>query len=208
MESQEFVIKGTVDGILKVLKNEFDMPCDEAKFLIYVLINRPTGKPISVADKNELDCWYLEDDEEYKGEILNSHFVINFTNAKKELYHLGYQFLVKYFFSKGIDLVLIGADLAYIIFSSIKKIEDTNYCIYARIIELHMGNKKIFFGQNDILTANKDGKCDYLSDNWKCTYLQNTDDCTCNKEKIELAFERLEEQKIIKKVGTRWCLVQ
>lgn len=209
MENQEFIIKGSVPGILRVLENDFDMSHDEAKFLIYTLLNRPVEIPTNIVDKNELNVWYLKGDEEnYNGEIFNSHLVINFTTFKKEVYHLVYQFLVKYFFSKGIDLILIGADLVYIIFSAIKKIKDTDYCVYARIIELQMGNKNIFFEQKDILTANKDGKCDYQNDDWKCTYLQNTDDCTCNKEKVKLAFEDLEEQKVIKKVGTRWCLVQ
>lgn len=209
MEEQEFVIKGTVPGMIKILQNDFDMSYDEAKFFVYIMIDRPSREVANTVDKSELDTWYLtEDSDKYEGQILNTHLVINFTTLKKSLCHVAYTFFVKFFFNKGIDLVLIGADLVYLVASSIMKIKDTDYCIYARIVELCIGSKNQFFDISDITTANKENKCDYLEENWRCTYLQNVDDCTCNIEKIRLAFANLEEQNIIKKIGERWMLVR
>ena len=105
-------------------------------------------------------------------------------------------------------MVLIGADLVYLVATSIKKIKDTDYCVYARIVELCIGNKERFFDVSDIITANKEKKCDYLDENWQCTYLERDDECTCNEQKVRLAFANLEEQNIIKKVGERWMLVR
>ena len=209
MENQEFVIKGTVPGMIKILQEDFNMSYDEAKFFVYILIDRPSGEEAKVVDKKELDTWYLmEEADKYEGQIFNTHLVINFTTIKKNSYHLAYTFFVKFFFAKGIDLVLIGADLVYIVASSITKIEDTDYCVYARIIELCIGNNYRFFDMNEIMTKNKEGKCDYQDENWKCTYLADFDDCTCNEEKVILAFENLAKQNIIKKVGDRWMLVR
>lgn len=120
----------------------------------------------------------------------------------------GIYLFCKFFFAKGINLILIGADLIYIVISSINRIKDTDYCVYARIIELCLGNKDRFFNVNDIVTANKDGKCDYQYEYWKCTYLGNAENCTCNEQKVKLAFESLEKQNIINKIGERWVLVQ
>lgn len=209
MENQEFVIKGTVPVMLKILKEDFEMSDEEAKFFIYILLERSGGETINTIRKSELDDWYLTKQEDrYKGQIFETHFVINFSTLKKNLYHLVYNFLVKYLFSRGIDLVLIGADLVYLIAKSIERIKDTDYCIYSRIIELCMGSRDKFFDEKSIITANKDGKCDYQEDEWKCTYLLENDTCTCNEEKIRLALNNLEEQEIIKKIGERWLLVQ
>ena len=209
MENQEFVIKGTVSGMIKILENDFDMSYEEAKFFVYIMIDRPSGEEANTVDKDELDAWYLtEETDKYKGQIFNTHLVINFTTLKKNLCPTAYTFFVKFFFAKGIDLVLIGADLVYLVAASIKKIKDTDYCVYARIVELCIGNKDRFFGVSDIVTGNKENKCDYQDENWQCTYLERDDACTCNEQKVRLAFVNLEEQNIIKKVGERWMLVR
>lgn len=209
MEDQEFVLKGTVQGMIRILQNDFDMSYEEAKFLVYIMINRPSGEEANIVDKDELDAWYLSNEsDKYKGQILNTHLVINFTTFKKNVCHVTYTFFVKFFLSKGIDLVLIGADLVYLVAMSIKRIQDTDYCVYARIVELSIGQQTVFFGIDDIITANKDGKCDYQDNNWKCTYFGRDDECTCNEQKVRLAFDHLEEQNIIKKVGERWKLVR
>lgn len=146
--------------------------------------------------------------DRYEGRISNQHFIITFASMKKSLFHVAYCFLLKFLYPKGFDLVSIGFDLIYIIVSSITKIENTDYCIYARIVELNIGNKNRFFDENDIVTANKEGKCDYQEENWKCTYLDDCDDCTCNLEKVRGAFVKLKEQNIIREVGQKWILVQ
>lgn len=209
MENQEFVIKGTVQGMINILQKDFDMSYEEAKFFVYIMIDRTSGEVANAVDKEELDVWYLtEETDRYEGQILNTHLVINFTTLKKNLFHSAYIFFVKFFFSKGIDLVLLGADLVYFVAASIKKIEDTDYCIYARIVELCVGNKDRFFDVSDIITANKEEKCDYQEEKWKCPYLEYADACTCNEEKVRLAFVNLTKQNIIKEVGERWMLVQ
>ena len=180
---------------------------DETKFLVYIMINQHRDNMVNSISTEELDIWYLQDRNKYEGQIFNTHLAINFTSVEKELYHLVYVFLIKWFFSKGIDLVLIGADLVYMIASAISKIEDTDYCVYSRIIELCIGNKERIFSKKDIITANKEGKCDY-QDDCTCTYLGKQDDCTCNEEKVHLAFLSLERQNIIKSVGERWMLVR
>lgn len=207
MENQEFVIKGTVDGMIKILQQDFDMARDEAKFLVYILVNQHNGEAVNAVSKDELDVWYLDKEDKYEGLILNTHLAINFSSVKKDLYHTVFTFFAQFFFNRGIDLVLIGAELIYIVASAIQKIKDTDYCVYARIIEICMGNKERFFDMSDIVTANKDGKCDYQEER-KCTYLGQEENCTCNKEKVKLAFESLEEQNLIKRVGERWILVR
>lgn len=210
MEDQEFVIKGTIPEMIKVLQKDFDMSYDEAKFFVYIMIARPNEETANDVDEDELDTWYLtEEKDTYQGEILNTHLVINFTTVLAKACHPGYTFFVKFLLANGIDLVLLGAaEMAYNIVSSIKKIEDTDYCVYARIVEMCMDNKKKLFDEKDIVTANRDGKCDYQSEDWKCTYLGSADVCTCNAEKVRLAFNNLEKQNIIKKAGQKWTLVR
>lgn len=209
MKEQEYIIKGTIDGMIKILQKDFNMSIDEAKFFIYVIIEQHSEDAINVVKKEELDNWYLTTElDKYKGQILNTRLVINFTTIKKNLLHDAYIFFVKYFFSRQIDLVLIGANLVYLVVSSLKKIKDTDYCIYARILELYIKNKNSFFDEKNIITANKEGKCDYQEIDWKCTYLGKDDNCTCSEQKIKLAFTSLENQNIIRKVGEHWLLVR
>lgn len=209
MENQEYVIKGTIEGMIKILHKDFDMSLDEAKFFIYIMIDEQSGEAVNAVDKEELDTWYLSTEtNKYEGQILNTHLVINFNAVKKELIHTAYEFYVKFLFSRGIDIVLIGAELVYIVATSIKKVKDTDYCVYSRIIELCIGSSERFFCVEDIVTANKQGKCDHQETGWRCTYLGNDDNCTCTREKIMLAFENLAKQGIIKNVGERWMLVR
>lgn len=209
MENQEIVIKGTISGIIAVLEKDFNMPYEEAKFFVYVLLNKSEGRACNVVKQDELNHWYSnEEDDKYQGQILHTHLVINFDNIKKELIHKTYIYIWNFFISKGIEPVLIGAELIYIIVSAIKKIKDTDYCIYAKIIELCIGNKNRLFDISEVVTANRDGKCDYQSDEWKCIYLSQYENCNCDIRKIKLSFQSLEEQNVIKKVGERWMLVQ
>lgn len=208
MENQEFVIKGTVDAMIKVLDKDFDMSKDEAKYFVYIMINQHNKDVVNTINKDELDIWYLTEEDKYTGKIFNTHLSINFTSVEKKLLHTAYEFLVKFIFSRDIDLVLMGADLVYAVVSAISIIEDTDYCVFSRIVELCVGNKERIFSMNDIQVKNKDGKCDYQEEDWKCTYLGQDDNCTCNKEKIKLSFLKLEKKNIIKKVGNRWMLVK
>lgn len=208
MENQEFVIKGTVDGMINVLKKDFGMSKEEAKYFVYIMINRHNKEAVNTISKDELDIWYLTEEDKYTGQIFSTHLSINFTSAEKALQHAAYLFLVNFVFSRNIDLVLIGADLVYAVVSAISKIEDTDYCVFSRIVELCVGNKERIFSMNDIQTKNKDGKCDYQEDNWECTYMGQNESCTCNKQKIELSFSKLEQKNIIKQIGDRWMLVK
>lgn len=104
-------------------------------------------------------------------------------------------------------MVLIGVDLVFIILNSIKKIEDTDYCVFSRILELCVGDKEKLFSISDIETSNSDGKCDYQEDEWKCTYLGQHEACTCNTEKVKLSFDNLTQKGVLKRVGNRWMLV-
>lgn len=208
MENQEFVIKGTIDGMIKILKKDFNMSDDEAKYFVYVMINCQNENAVNTISKEELALWYLTKEDKYEGRILNTHLSINFSLVEKTLQHAVYRFLVQFIFSKGVDLVLVGAELIYIIANAISKIDDTDYCVFSRIIELCVGNKEKFFNVNDVHTKNKDGKCDYQEDDWKCTYLGQHENCTCNEEKIKLSFLNLENKSIIKKIGERWMLVR
>ena len=71
-----------------------------------------------------------------------------------------------------------------------------------------IGNKNRLFDISEVVTANRDGKCDYQSDEWKCIYLSQYENYNCDIRKIKLSFQSLEEQNVIKKVGERWMLVQ
>lgn len=209
MENQEYVIKGTVEGMIKILQNDFDMSYEEAKFFVYIMINQHSGEAVNAVDQEELDTWYLMTTEnKYEGQIFNTHLVINFTNIRMSLCRIAYMFFVNFFFSRGIDLVLIGAELVYAVVTAIKKIRDTDYCVYARIVELCIGNQDRFFEIDDIVNANREGKCDFQGDDWQCVYLGNDDDCTCNEQHVRLAFANLTEQNVIREVGDRWMLVR
>ena len=208
MDQQEYVIKGTLKGMINVLQKDFDMPFDEAKFFVYNMINQYSKDEADAVNKQELDTWYLAKEDQYKGQILDTHMVINFTNVTQSLYHAAYDFLVRYLFRRKIDLPLIGSSLVYTIGTAVKKIADTDYCVFSCIVELCVGNKERFFDESDIVTAGKDGKCDCQEEDWKCTYLSRDDYCTCNEKKVKLSFNHLESQGIIKKVGCRWQLVK
>lgn len=206
MEDQEFVIKSTVDGLIKVLEKDFDMSYDEAKFFVYIMVNQHSGETVNTISKEELNVWYLSEEDKYEGQIFNTHLVINFTSVVHNLFHTTYLFLVKWIFSRNIDLVILGANLVSDIASAITKIKDTDYCVYSRIIELCIGNKERIFDISDIKTKNKDGKCDYQEEE-NCVYFGSNEDCTCNEEKILLSLSALEKQGIIRVVGDRFMLI-
>lgn|GEM_PF-2368183 len=204
MEIQEYVLRGTIEGMVEMLKKDFDMTYEEAKFVIYFFASTNESPNIP---KEELDLWYLNNQETYNGQILNKHYAISFTNVKQALLHKAYIFLIQFIFRRNIDLILLGADLIYIICSAIQKIEDFDYCVFARIIEYNIINKNHMFKSSDIVTANQEGKCDNQESDWKCEHFEKDDDCTNNNSKIQLSLDKLAKQKIIKKTGDYWMLL-
>lgn len=101
MVNQEFVIKGTVPEIIKILQNDFDMPYEVAKFFAYVMLDRASGEIANAVDKEELAAWYLTGaSDKYEWQIFNTHLVINFTTIKKNLCHTAYTFFVSFFSQK------------------------------------------------------------------------------------------------------------
>lgn len=204
MVEQEFVLRGNVKGMIKILQQDFDVSYEEAKFLVYILMIRGD---IEKDNKDDLDLWYLAQDDKYNGQILDTHYAINFTAAKMAIYRSSYSFMVKYLFRKGIDVILMGADLIYVICAAISKIKDEDYCVFARVVELNVGTKGKLFAINDIVTANKDGKCDYQEEDWKCPYLLSDDNCTCNIEKVKIALKNLQDKGIVRAVGDFWMLI-
>ncbi|MCM1122150.1 MAG: hypothetical protein NC416_06180 [Eubacterium sp.] len=200
---EEYELKGTLEGLEKILQQDFDMPQKEARFFIYILINQ--DKTLNI-DKKELDEWYFNQRDKYTGRIFYTHYSINFTNIKKEICHNAYIFILGFFFSRGFDLFQIGLELLYVICEAVRHVSDIDYCVFARIIELNIGNKGTLFGVDEIKTANKEGKCDYQDENWKCPYLRENDDCINTNEKIKLSLENLERKDIVKKVGSFWVL--
>lgn len=208
MKETEYILKGTVEEIANVLQKDFGMSRSEAKFFVYAMADCQRDDTINAENKEVLDAWYLEEgDNKYKGQIPHTHLVINFTTVAKNLCHSAYEFLVQYLFSKNIDLVTIGASLVYNIITSIQKIADKNYCVYARIVELCIGNRDRLIDMSEIITANRDGKCDYLDPKWKCPHLKKYENCNCKMEEIQKALNELAEQNILKKIGERWQLV-
>lgn len=200
---EEYELKGTLEGLGKILQQDFDMPPNEARFFIYILI---TQDKTSNTDKKELDEWYFNQEDKYTSRIFNTHYSINFTNIKKEVCHKAYIFLFGFFFSRGFDLFQFGIELLYVICEAVRHVENIDYCVFARIIELNIGNKGTLFSIDEIKTFNKEKKCDYQDENWKCPYLRENDDCINTNEKIKLSLENLERQDIIKKVGNFWVL--
>ena len=98
MENQEIVIKGTISGIIAVLEKDFNMPYEEAKFFVYVLLNKSEDRACNVVKQDELNHWYSnEEDDKYQGQILHTHLVINFDNIKKELIHKTYIYIWNFF---------------------------------------------------------------------------------------------------------------
>lgn len=200
---EEFELKGTLEGMNMILQQDFDMSQDEARFFVYILINQDNTPNI---DKKEVNDWYFYQEQRYTGQVFNTHYSINFTNVKKELCHKAYVFLFYFFFCKGFDILQFGIELLYIICEAIQRIKDEDYCVFSRIIELNIGNKGRLFSIDEIMTANREQKCDYQDENWRCPYLRKYDACINTDEKIVLSFERLEEQDVIKKVGNFWVL--
>ncbi len=206
MQDREYVINGTVKGMNRILTTDFDMEEAEAKLFIYYMLHQASGESANGIDHDELDEWYHVDEDKYEGQILNTHYVLNFTLIKKNLIHTAYIFLVKFFSSRANDLLLIGADLLFLIVTSIAKVTDEDYCVYAHIVKLCMDDSEKLFSEDDIITKYKLGKCDYLDNDWKCPYLYEHDDCTCNREKVHLAFKSLEKMNIIRSVGDFYVL--
>lgn len=200
---EEYELKGTLEGLEKILQQDFDMALNEARFFIYILINQDKT---SNTDKKELDKWYFSQEDKYTRRIFNTHYSINFTNIKKELCHNAYIFLFGFFFSRGFDIFQFGTELLYVICEAVQHVKDIDYCVFARIIELNIGNKGTLFSIDEIKILNKEKKCDYQDENWKCPYLRENDDCINTSEKIKLSLQNLERQDIIKKVGNFWVL--
>ena len=208
MQDQEFVIKGSVDGMINILQEDFGMPCEEARFFVYVLVNQYNTEAVNSISKDELNLWYLDEEDKYEGQIFNTHLVIKFSDAIYKTYHAVYRFLVQWIFKREIDLVLVGMNLVDIIASSITRIEDSDFCVFARIVELCIGNKEKLFVERDVKTANRDGKCDYQEEDWRCTHLGQEENCSCDDKKVALSFMHLEKQNVIRKVGNHWMLVR
>lgn len=200
---EEFEINGTLEGMNSILQQDFDMSQDEARFFVYILICQDKT---SNMDKTEVNEWYLNQEEKYASRVFNTHYSINFTNIKKELCHKAYVFLYDFFFSKGFDILQFGVELLYVIFEAVQRIKDEDYCVFSRIIELNIGNKGRLFSYDEIMTANKEHKCDFQDENWTCPYLREYDECINSDEKRKLSLGRLEEQDVIKKVGNFWVL--
>lgn len=207
-ENREYVIRGTIDDIIQVLKKDFKMGDDEARYFTYVMLNQKNRNAVAADNKGELDVWYLSDQKKYEGHFLHTHLNLSFTELEKKLQHSAYTFFHTLFFTREIDLVLIGVELAETVAVALKRIKDADWCVYSRIIEQCIGNEGKLFGVSDIHPQNKDGKCDYQEDDWTCPHFSEDENCTCNAEKIQLTFDRLEEQSVIKRVGERWMLVR
>lgn len=208
MKETEYILKGTPEEIINILQKDFMMSRNEAKFFVFTMANCQSDDSVGVTASNrELETWYLEEDSDsYAGQIPHTHLVINFSNTIKGICHMAYNFLVQYFFKQQIDVITVGADLVYHIVTSIQKIPDQSYCVYARIIELCIGNKERLINFDEIKTANRDGKCDYLDPKWKCPYLGNIENCNCTNEDIQKALNDLAAKNVLKQVGTRWKL--
>lgn len=210
MKDTEYILKGTAEEIISILQKDFSMSRSEAKFFIYVMVDCQSGGTVNIASSREdLEAWYLDtNDEQCNGPIPYTHLVIHFSSMSTSTCHTAYNFLVRFLFNREIDLVTIGAGLVYNIVTAIKKIPDADYCVYARIIELCIGNKDRLIEINDIITANRDGYCDYLDSNWKCPYLGKAENCNCGKERIREALDDLTQKNILKRIGTRWKLIR
>lgn len=200
---EEYELKGTLEGLNSILQQDFGMSQDEASFLVYILLNQDITSNI---DTNEVNEWYLNREEKYTSRIFNTHYSINFTDVTKGLCHQTYLFMYRFFFNKGFDVLQFGAELLYAVCRAIQHVEDRDYCVFSRIIELNIGNKGRVFSIDEIITANKDKKCDFQDENWKCPDLRDDDECINSTEKIKLSLERLENQNIVKKVGECWVL--
>jgi hypothetical protein len=200
---EEYELNGTLEDIQNILQQDFDMSQHEARFLIYNLLNQ---NPTPNIDKEEINEWYLNPEEKYTGRVFNTHYSINLTNVKIELCHKACTFLCAFFFSKEFNIAQFGAELLYVICTAIQRVKDEDYCVFARIIELNVGNKGKLFSSDQIVTANKDHKCDFQSEHWQCPYLQNDDECTNSFEKIQLSLMQLEKQNVITKMGNCWVL--
>ena len=66
MQDQEFVIKGSVDGMINILQEDFGMPCEEARFFVYVLVNQYNTEAVNSISKDELNLWYLDEEDKYE----------------------------------------------------------------------------------------------------------------------------------------------
>lgn len=97
--------------------------------------------------------------------------------------------------------------MIYIVVSSVHRIRNADRCVYARIVELCIGNVERLFEMSEAVTADKYGKCNYREEK-NCDHRGNEDDCMCNAERVSLSFGHLEKQHIIKKVGERWMLMR
>lgn len=200
---EEFEIKGTLEGINQILQQDFFMSEDEARFFIYIILNQEDTPNV---DKKEVNAWYLNQGEKYTGQIFSTHYSINFNTSKKELFLRSFIFLSGFFFCKGFNISQLGLELLYIICSKIQHIKDEDYCVFSRIIELNIGSKGKLFKTDEIITANKDQKCDYQNMNWECPYLRKDDACMNTNNKIQTSLKHLEKLNIIKKVGNSWVL--
>ncbi len=204
----QYVLEGTIPGLIQTLQTEFDLSRPEARFFVFYLSYRLSEEPNSFVSSAELEEWFQTNEQTYQGQILKWPLYISFDSVKKGILDRLILFVAIYLLNGEADLITLGIELLYTIATAIQRIEADDYCVFARIVELCVGNKDRIFSCSEICPPDKDGKCNYQSELCRCPHFGSEDDCCCTPTKVEVAVQHLQEQNIIKAVGKGWRLVR
>ena len=245
----EYEIKSSVNGIVKILNNDFKMDLDSldeeevekygiiieklglkgddaAQVATYILIQSEQGSSSSDDSNNPV----FENGEQYQALKLNKNHVVVFSELTKISIFDVLSFIARYglfpMFSGNVDkntflknLGKMSIEILSFLSKAIKKLDDQEECVFARIYELHKSGQKVFSAADIVCSSTRltyDGDtiehhtCDYQTAN--CAYrAKDNNECKINDELIKATFRSLADKGIIEVFGKgsegNWKLV-
>lgn len=204
-EEKEYILSGTIDEIIAILKSDFSVSEDEARFITY--ISTIEKKEKIAFEEKELKLWYLNQTIPSTAPILKLPYTISITKFKLEMNHALYIFLGTLVLSKELGVVALSLDFIWALKEAVQKISEDEYCVYGRVVDFVHAAKRDSFEIKDIIPYDNDNECNRKPVHWDCPYW-NSDRCSLTGEHIEKILESLVEKGVLDKVNQYWKMVK
>lgn len=204
-EEKEYIISGTIDEIISILRSDFGLDNGEARFVAYISTLEKKEK-ISFEEK-ELKLWYLNENTPSKSPIFKLPYTISVTKIKLEMNHAIYIFLGTLILSREVGIVTLGLDFIWALKEAIQKISEDEYCIYGRVVDFVYATKRDSFELKDIIPYDDNNECNRKPDTWSCPYW-NSDNCSLTGEYIEKTLNKLVSKGVLEKINQYWKMVK
>lgn len=206
----EYIISGTVDELERVLVNDFKIPSEEARLIIYLYTLEKKDKMI--VRERELELWFLHKETPNTGHLFNTPYTISITELKLNSLHTIYTFLGTLILTKKIGYVNLSLSLIWLVKESLYKIKATDFCVYARIIDYVYGENKEYFKIQDIIPYDMEINehiCNRKPAGDMCVNLNNErDTCYLNENRIKTILDEFVENHILLKANEYWRLAK